>query len=123
LTGSGNQYDTSSHHHTGRDATLGAGAVGLGEHEHHKHQHQHENLIDNTRTGAGNQYDDTSSGLTGTGNTSGLTSSGVGETGHSLHHAEGNVGDERNRLHKEPPTSHPAAQGGVAGAGNVSGNY
>lgn len=57
------------------------------------------------KTGLGsNQYGNTSTGLHGDQTSSGLTGSGLTGSHNS---------SDRNRLHKDPPSSHPAAHAGV----------
>lgn len=111
LTGS-NQGQQS---HLGRDAA-GVGAAGLvGEHEYRKHdttsgQQYGTGQQSSIDAGQGQQY-----GATGSGYDSNLTgSSTAGPTNTS------NISGDRNRLHKDPPANHPAAQaaqGGVPASG------
>lgn len=119
--------------HTGRDAAALGGAGLLGEHEHRKHDAttttgQHSGLTGfQGHSGlSGNQQH---SGLTGSHGQSGLSgtqdynqqsqgTSGLGSsTGQYQDTSSGLTGSKtsdlsgRNRLHKDPPASHPAAQG------------
>ena len=116
LTGSNQGYDntTSSgltgsnqgQHHYGRDAA-GLGAAGaVGEHEYRKHDitsGQHSGLTGGSGMGMGN------------------TTSATGPN-------QPMVGDDRNRLHKDPPADHPAAQTqqgmgvGMGGGAHVPGS-
>ena len=109
LTGS----DHGQQSHLGRDAA-GVGAAGLvGEHEYRKHDmtsgQQYGTTGQHSSLGgaSGQEY-----GTTGTGYDSNLT--GTGPTNTS------NISGDRNRLHKDPPANHPAAQvaqGGVLASG------
>ena len=134
-TGTGNQ------HHLGRDAAVGAGGVGLAEHEHRKHEAKNEGVV------GGRQYDNTTSttsGLTGSypgpeyrkdelttgqystasqpsalGGQESIPRSGYDSNTTGGIGGIGGVGGDRNRLHKDPPTVHPAAQSGVPGSGTA----
>jgi hypothetical protein len=86
-TSSGLTGSNQTGHHTGRD-TAGLGAAGLvGEHEYRKHD------TTSSLKGSNNQSD------LGGSNTSGFTGVNQGVYG-------------RNKLHKDPPADHPAAQAG-----------
>jgi hypothetical protein len=123
-------------HHYGRDA-VGAGAVGAGAYEAEKHHGHHSNPVDTSvnkplPTAPGNRGVGTGEGTQNaladrTRNTSELT------LGDKLHGVERNRGvpdasmtgtHDRNRLHKDPPASHPAAglTGARAGAGTGLGH-
>jgi len=100
LTGNGNQYNTASGSgttgsHIGRDSAA-LGTAGVGEHEYRKHD-----------TATGHQ-----SGLTGHGFSTGQS----GTTGSSGLTGNNTTGEDRNRLHKEPPIGHPASGVPASGA-------
>lgn len=149
VPGSGAHSTSTGHSHTGRDAA-GLGAAGaLGEHEYRKHENtsdnhsgltsgQHSNVTETGQhsgsglTGSGQHSILTGTGQhSGTGHHSNFTKSGLSEastdqSGNAIG-GSSNISsgiDGRNRLHKDPPASHPAAQaypgdkGGVPASGS-----
>ncbi|KAF8847170.1 hypothetical protein BDZ45DRAFT_811768 [Acephala macrosclerotiorum] len=122
LTGSTGQHDNSSSgyagpqgqtgHHTGRDTAALGGAGALGEHEYRKHDTtsgQHQSRSGLTDSNTSNQYDNTGLGYGKQAGTTGAQDYGSSDTsykgiGPSVSSASG-----RNRLHKDPPASHPAS--------------
>jgi hypothetical protein len=141
-TGAGQTETIGTSHHLGHDAAVGAGGVGLAEHENRKHEGTSSGLTgsnqgyDNTTssglTGSNqgqHHYGRDAAGLGAagvigeheyrkhnatSGQHSGLTGSEFGNTSTATGPNQPIVGDERNRLHKEPPLGHPAAQAGGA---------
>ncbi|KAL2075504.1 hypothetical protein VTL71DRAFT_447 [Oculimacula yallundae] len=108
-------HATSQHHNTGRDATALGGAGLVGENEHRKHDNttgQHSSLT-GTHGSSGLTGNQTTSGYPTGNETSGLGSS----TGQYDNGSSGLTGSHtsdlsgRNKLHKDPPAGHPAAQG------------
>jgi len=108
---------TGAGHHYGRDASAVGGAAAVGEHEHRKHEHSGTNEYPSTTgqtSGTTGTYSNNDTNTTS--NTSGHHlgrdtaslggAAAVGEHEHRKH-------DGHNRLHKDPPASHPASQGGM----------
>jgi len=132
LTGSGHHTNTGTGHQSGltgtshHSNTTGSNLTGTGNNNQYGTSHQsglsgtQSNL---SGTGNNNQYGTHQSGLTGTGNNYPTTHSGLSEatttqTGQpisSTYNTSSGLGhsstaSDRNRLHKDPPSSHPASQ-------------
>jgi hypothetical protein len=128
---------TFDEHHPARDAAAGAGAAGVAEHEHRKHEegratgavtsneikgtgpfHYHNKNDPNAPALEGDQYRKFHGmGTDGTIGEIPPTTGGTGGSGRGVVEGE----DGRNRLHKDPPASHPAAQaqrGEIDGVGS-----
>ena len=120
---------TSGQHDHGHDATIVGGAAALGEHERRKHDL--ENVGSTRYNNQSTSITDASMGARNEpylSHDSAVGAGGIGSAGHERRKHEdgtgleynsnvtgskttGGIGGDKNRLHKDPPADHPAAQG------------
>lgn len=79
---------------------------------------EHTGTIDHTRIAEGSERVQDTLEKKGGGIEHIGSAAGLPQETHGLHHAGPNIGDDRNRLHKDPPVGHSAAQHGSLGGDN-----